>query len=91
MRLIEKRNRANLELLNSTITMPISLQVIINSIENDKCILILGPELYYKEANGKIVDRQLFIANIEESFKSSIYLRTMNCFLLQMLTRRRYC
>src|SRR5438128_4632076 len=60
--------------------MAIDLELITNSIENNKCVLVLGPKLYYKELDGKIIDRQLFFADIEKKYKSSIYFANEELF-----------
>ena len=53
--------------------MPINLDLIVDSIRNQKCVLVMGPRLYYKESDGRIVDRQLYVSEIEKDYKSSIY------------------
>jgi hypothetical protein len=65
---------------NLTTTMAIRLDLIRNSIENNKCVLVLGPKLYYKEIDGKMVDRQLFFSEIEKEYKSSIYFANEELF-----------
>jgi hypothetical protein len=60
--------------------MALDFELITNSIENNKCVLILGPKLYYKELEGKIIDRQLFFAGIEKKYESAIYFENEELF-----------
>jgi hypothetical protein len=64
------------------------LKQIVNSIENNKCVLILGPDLYLKEFEGGIIEKKKWFTKIEEDIPNCIYFPDENVFDFKAKDRR---
>lgn len=56
------------------------IYLITNSLRMDKCVLVLGPDLYVKEMNGSLVERKQRFSEIEDEVKNCIYFPNEDVF-----------
>src|SRR5215510_7351524 len=56
---------------------------IVNSLEANRCVLILGPDLYVKEINGKPLERKQFFSDLEKQINSCIYFPNEDVFEIE--------